>query len=412
MPVIAPRYTARMTEHTEHTTDTSDLDAWVSASNTLGAGYRNARTFPADGPLVHMTGAEGDIVLRQWAPETTTTRIEWLADALNVASEATGNLVPTFDAVPGTPDARSILIDGRRYTRASFLPGRPLGRYGGSRTPDGETINIPLHESAGAQERITEATRIIARIHTATRNVAGREDAPVATLGQMMQSVRDIWAEQRRLLGDIAADNRDIRRWLRCGNRIIPTSSDLLRNETAILHERTVLVHGNFWPDDILVDRKGQEITGIVGWSTGAAGSPVLDLAGLAVHMQGWSAPLTEAIVQTYAGIAPLLPEQRRMVPVVASLDLVARVAWLLHLNYVDDRMIGHPAMPVIRSGMKTLLNSLETLTHILAPDIDETRRHQRGRAELRGTSRRFAPGVGRGRPSGPRKPPGRRKQG
>ncbi|HWV35027.1 MAG TPA: phosphotransferase, partial [Thermomicrobiales bacterium] len=206
---------------------------------------------------------------------------------------------------------------------------------------------------------------------------------------------------------DIAADNRDIRRWLRCGNRIIPTSSDLLRNETAVMHERAVLVHGNFWPDDILVERgsEGERISGIVGWSTGAAGSPVLDLAALSVHMQGWSAPLTESIVQTYSEIAPLAPEQRRLVPVVASLDLVARVAWLLRLNYVDDRMIGHPAMPVIRSGMKTLLNSLETLTHILAPDIEETHRHQRGRGSYRGHIRR--PGPGGGRPSSPR---GRRK--
>src|SRR5690606_17887862 len=158
----------------------------------------------------------------------------------------------------------------------------------------------------------TEVTQIIARVHVATRDIAGREDAPVATLGQMMRSVREVWTEQRRVLGDIAADNRDIRRWLRCGNRIIPTSSDLLRNESAIMNERTVLVHGNFWPDDILVERENEHerVSGIVGWSTGAAGSPVLDLAALSVHMQGWSAPLTEAIVEAYANIAPLRPEQ------------------------------------------------------------------------------------------------------
>lgn len=398
-----------MTEHTpdHHTEETADLDAWLQASNVLGNGYRNARTFPPDAPLVHMTGPEGDIVLRQWSPETTAGRIDWLAKALNAAHQAVGDQIPVFDAPPDTQDSYSLLVQGSRFTRASFLPGIPLGRYGTYRTPDGETITIPLPESAGAHDVITEATRIIAQVHVATREVAQLNDAPVATLGQMMRSARDVWSEQRRVLGDIAADNRDIRRWLRCGNRIIPTSSDLLRNESAIMNERTVFVHGNFWPDDILIDRKGtrEDITGIVGWTTGAAGSPVLDLAALAVHMQGWSAPLTESIVQSYSEIAPLLPEQRRLVPVVASLDLVARIAWLLRLNYVDDRMIRHQAMPVVRSGMKTLLNSLETLTHILAPDIEETHRHQRDGRDA-GKGRRFAPGVGRGGPSSrPRKP-------
>ena len=392
----------------QHSTETPDLDAWLQATNALASGYRNARTFSPDQPLLHMTGPDGDIVIRQWPAETTNSRIEWLADALALANSTAGDRIPTIHPLSHTPEKHTLLIKGHHYTRSPYLPGRSLGRYGGYRATDGTTINLPLPESAGAEELVMEAARTLARVHTATADISQRTDAPVLTLIQMMRSVRDVWSEQRRLLGDIAAEQRDIRRWLRCGNRIIPTASDLLRNEQTLMHERSAMVQANFWPDDILVERHNgeQQVSGIVGWQSAVAGSPVMDLAALAVHMQGWSAALTESIVESYSQVAPLRPEQRRLVPVVASLDLVARVAWLLRLNYVDDSMIGHPAMPVIRSGMKTLLNSLEVLTHILAPDIEQTNRwQQRGKPVEKGTGRRFAPGVGRGRPSGPHRP-------
>lgn len=383
-----------MTDHMpDHHTDTTDLDAWLEAINALSPGSRNARTFPPEHPLVHMTGPSGDAVLRQWPAEMTADRISFISGVLDAAHAAVGDQIPTIDPVPDVPGQRSVLVQGHRYSRSPYIPGRPLGRYGGFRTPEGQSINVPLHESAGAHDIVAEATRILARVHDATGEIAVRKEAPVATLASMLTSVRDVWFEQRRILGDKAADQRDIRRWLRCGNRIIPTSSDLLRNEEALMVERSVVIHNDLWPVNVLVEGResDRKITGIVGWSSAAAGSPVLDLAALAVHMQGWSAAMTEAIVESYSYIRPLLPEQRRLVPVVASLDLVARVAGLLKLAYLDDRMIGHPAMPVLRSGMKTLLNSLETLTSILVPDVDTSRRWQYGPRDPNSPPRRSA---------------------
>lgn len=405
-------YTDRMTDRTpDHHTDTTELDAWLDAINALAPGSRNARTFPPEHSLVHMTAPSGDVVLRQWPPEMTAERLGFLADVLDAAHAAVGGQIPTIEPLAATPDERSVLIRGHRYSRSPYLPGRPLGRYGGFRTPDGQSIDVPLHESAGAHDLVAEASRILARVHDATGEIAARKDAPVTTLSSMLQSVRDVWFEQRRILGDKAAGQRDIRRWLRCGNRIIPASSDLLRNEEALMVERSVVIHGDLWPVNVLIEGRESErrITGIVGWSGAAAGSPVLDLAALAVHMQGWSAAMTEAIVESYSDIRPLLPEQRRLVPVVASLDLVARVAGLLRLAYLDDRMIGHPAMPVLRSGMKTLLNSLETLTSILVPDVDTTRRWQYGPRDPDRPARRPAP---RTRPGdAARTRPGRSKE-
>jgi Ser/Thr protein kinase RdoA (MazF antagonist) len=231
-----------------------------------------------------------------------------------------------------------------------------------------------------------------------------------------LDDVRKVWFEQRKILGDRAAEQRDIRRWLRCGNRIIPTASDLLRNEPTIMQERSVVIHNDLWPVNALVEGRDEQrkVTGIVGWSHAAAGSPVLDLAALTVHMQGWSAALTEGIIESYSLTRRLLPEQRRLIPAVAALDLVAHLADLLTLAYLDDSMINHQAAPSLRSGMKTLLNSLETLTGILAPDIEVTGRFARrtdGRPPI-GGGRRFAGGGGgRGFGPGNRRPTGDRSK-
>jgi len=394
--------------HTTPDRPNHDIDTWLDVTELLAPGNRNARTFPADGALVHTTGPAGDVVLRRWPAEASAARIHFTAEALDLAHAATGGLVPTIDPVPGKPEERSLLVRGHRFSRSPYLPGRPLGRYGGFRTPSGETIDVPLHESTEVHALVASVARLIGEVHVATGSVATRRAAPVLTLAAKLREVRNVWFEQRKLLGDKAAEQRDIRRWLRCGNRIIPTCSDLLRNEEAQLTDRSVVLHGDLWPAHVLVQGRDEArtITGLVGWTSATAGSPVLDLAALAVHMRGWSAALTEAVVESYSEVAPLTPAQRRLVPVVAALDLVARVAWLLQLAYLDDRMINHPALPVLRSGLKTLLDALEVLTTVLVPDAVE-RKWERGSRTAEGTaSRRPAPPTRPG--NGPRPRPRR----
>lgn len=379
-----------------HLNTNFDMDAWLDVVDQLAPGNHSARDFPADRPLAHVSGPAGEIVLRQWPEGTTPERIDFLARALDAARDAAGEVVQTFDPVPGNPEHRSVAVKDRLYTRSPYREGFPLGRYGGFRTPEGRSIDIPLPESAKAHVLIADLARIVALGHGATREIAQEKKAPVRTVASFLNDVRKTWFEQRKVLGDRAAEQRDIRRWLRCGNRIIPTASDLVRNEPVIMTERSVVNHGDLWPVNVLVTGRDEQrkITGLIGWSRASAGSPVLDIAALTVHMQGWSAALTEAVIDSYASTGHLRPEERRLIPAIAALDLVAHLAELLTLAYLDDRMIGHQAAPALRSGMKTLLNSLETLTGILAPDIEQT-----GRLARRGDWR---PTPGGGRPHRP----------
>ena len=357
-----------------HLSTEFDMDAWLDATDTLIPGSHSANDVPRTRPFVHMTGPGGDVLLRQWPEGTTTDQIA----AYNRVLAAMLGIPQIPSPVAGTTEVKDCL-----YSAQSWLPGRALGRFGGYRTPDDEAIYVPLPESAHANNVIAQVAGIIAQAHLASESV-DRADLPTMTMQQTMERVRKYWQTHRPILGDKAADERDIRRWLRCGNRMVPTASDLIRNEQAEMRDTSVVLHNDLWPENVLIEGLEDErvVTGIIGWRHMAVGSPVLDIAQMSIQMQGWSAALTEAVIESYSVQRHLRPDQRRLVPAVAGLLLVERVGQMLTLAYLDDRMINHEASPLLRSGMKTLLDSLERITLILAPDIERT---QRGFEQKRG---------------------------
>lgn len=350
-----------------HLSTEFDMDAWLDATDTLLPGSHSANDVPKTRLFVHMVGPNGEALLRQWPEGTTTAQIDAYNRVLTAMAE-----IPT---IPSPIDGTTTVKD-RLYSAQSWLPGRALGRFGGYLTPDGDAINLPLPESAHANNVIAQVAVIVAQAHLATEGV-NHDHLPTMTIQQTMERVRAYWQKNRPILGDNAAAERDIRRWLRCGNRMVPTASDLIRNEQAEMRDTSVVLHNDLWPENVLIEGLEDErvVTGIVDWRHMAVGSPVLDIAQMSVQMQGWSAALTEAIIESYSVQRHLRPDQRRLVPAVAGLLLVEKVGQMLTLAYLDDRMINHEASPLLRSGMKTLLDSLERITLILAPDIERTQR-------------------------------------
>ena len=366
----------------------------------------------ADVPhLLRVASGGGEFVVRRWDAEAGDSAVELTTEALALAHAAGETRLPRYLPVPGTNDRHALTLDGRHYSAATWLPGRPVARYGGSRTPDGVTIDLPLPPSALAEDVTLEAVRVVGRFHTASRSVAARPGTPGRSFHALMAAHRISWERHRRVIGHHAGSFPEIRRWLRCGNRILPEVSERLEATARAASDRSVLCHAHLWPVHMLIDAPGPEraLTGVTGWNQLAAGSPVRDLAQLAVHSSGWSAAVAENILGAYTEVAPLTPEERRLLPVAAALDLVSEVARLLTLAFIDDAMIDHPAQPVLRSGLKTMLSSLENLTAVLAPDEGDKRggtgwrRNPKGRD---GAPPR-APGGSRARPA-PRSGSGR----
>ena len=371
--------------------------------------------------LLRVVADGGNYVLREWAAGTAAAQVNLTQLSLQIAATAGDGLLPTPRPARGEPEVWAVEVGGHLVTAASWLPGRPLSRYGDYRTPDDKVIDVPLPASAPAESIVLEAVRAIGRFHSVTALLAAESGTSKTTLARLLDSSRTTWNEQRKLVGDRAANSPEIRRWLRCGNRIVPVAAEHLE-QFGRAGAASCIVHGDIWPANFLIEGSAAErtLTGVVGWSSVAIGSPLIDLAHLAIHTSSWSGALAESILGAYTEVATLSPGERRLLPVVAALDLVPRVGWLLNLAYVDDRMIGHESQPILRSGLKSLLMSLENLTQVLAPDAEwdqrktsETRRSREGGAVRRirptGTRPGRPPGSGRSRP-GPR--PGRPRTG
>jgi len=365
--------------------------------------------------LLRVTAGGTEYVMRQWRPQATVEGVTLAARALDLARPVSGDRLPVPQSVPGAPDTWAIRNGDRLVSAATWLPGRPLARYGDFRTPDGAVIDVPLPSSAPAGETVLEAVRTIGAYHTATAPLAATAQVAASTPSRLLRESSAAWAAQRRDVGQRAANFPEIRRWLRCGNRVYPVAAEFLE-QPAASGGRTTIIHGDIWPANLLIEGSGRHLAGIVGWSQPRVGSPLIDLAHLAIHTSGWSGALAESILGAYTEAASLPPMERRLLPVVAALDLVPRVGRLLDLAFVDDRMIGHESQPVLRSGLKSLLVSLENLTQILAPEPDwrqrkagEQRRTREGSARgsgARGTrparqsgSTRSRPGSRPGRP-------------
>jgi hypothetical protein len=355
-------------------------DTWWEPA--LAAFEANAPTAPLDGEEAG-TARLGDreVVVQRWPEGATAAQVTLAQEALR---RMEGGVFPV--PVRTAAGEWSVPVDGRYVSAAEVPGGRPLNRYGEYVTPGGEPIDLPLPASSPAPDVVLAAVREMGRFHTATADLVPQEQVAAGSLQRMLRQAEAAWNGQRRVVGDRAGGAPEIRRWLRCGNRVVPIATELLEGIEGVATTSAV-IHGNLWPVDLLVQGRDtdRQLAGIVGWSATGAGSPLIDLAQLAVHTAGWSGALAESVLGAYAETGRIKPAERRLLPVVASIDLLPRVGRLLELAYVDDAMIDHEAQPVLRSGMKMLLTSLENLTQVLAPETEWGQRKQaeerRGRA-------------------------------
>lgn len=371
--------------------------------------------------LLRVISGDADFVLREWDSKATAERVNLTARALRLAGPATAERLPVPRPVSGEDETWAIRTGDRMVSAASWLPGRPLARYGNFRTPDGDVIDVPLPASAPAETIVLEAVRTIGRFHTATAPLAQSMRPAASPLTRLLRESQATWTAQRRDVGERAASSPEIRRWLRCGNRILPVATEYLEQSGAT-GVGTAIIHGDIWPANLLIEGRGdtRTLTGVVGWSRVTVGSPLIDIAHIAIHTTGWSGALAESILGAYTEVANLSPMERRLLPIVAALDLVPRVGWLLNLAFVDDSMIGHASQPVLRSGLKSLLMSLENLTQILAPESEWNQRKTIEQRQTRidsATKRSAGKGTTRARPPGstrsrPGSRPGKRKTG
>ncbi len=277
-----------MMTNDQHTTDNPDPEL-QRAAEAFFPDLSAFREVPNAPHLAQVETGQGPFLIRRWPVGTASARIEVTAAALDLAHQQEVTKLPRMLPLPGSSDRVALLQNGQLYSASSWLPGRPISRYGGFRNPEGLTIDVPLPPSVAAEDILLEAVRTVGRFHEASRILATDSRLPNGTLGTMLSSSRETWLIQRRIIGHHAASFPEIRRWLRCGNRVIPAAEERLAG-FGLRDRRSVVIHGDLWPIHMLIDDggSGREFTGVVGWTQVLGGSPMIDLAHLSVHASAW----------------------------------------------------------------------------------------------------------------------------
>ncbi len=307
-------YTPRMTDTTSPDPTINDLQTAArelrEAAGIIAPGNSNGRPLRDAPHLLRLTTPDGELAIRRWEQGTTADKIAFIATALDRARDGGLTTVPRVLPIAARNDATSLLLNGRLYTAATWQDGRPFSRYGGFRTPSGETIDIPVPQATPSEDVTLATARKLGKFHEATRGLAGDPRAPKAPLRIFLANTRRQWTHDRRVLGDKAAGSTEIRRWLRCGHRVMGAGADRLDAALSVLDDTSTIVHADLWPTHLLVSSSATpELTGITGWASLTTSSPVLDLAQLAVHTRGWSAANAEGLIGAYHDVAPLTPE-------------------------------------------------------------------------------------------------------
>lgn len=343
--------------------------------------------------LLRIEAESGTWCLRRWPETTPRERIDFVHTLLETTRTAGLSFMPT---VATTAEGESIVqIEGRSYDTQSWLPGRAPVREVEIADDRQRVINRPAPLSANA---LNAAVRSIASLHAATEDLAAHPDVPRASLEAVLRAIRMTWDEQRQRLRPFAPRTPHIQRWIRSGEPVFDGAAESITAANFLQLRPRVISHLNLWPAHLLLARRdgGDAVTGLVDFAEAAAASPLLDLAQLVTHFNGWSGGAAEAAIGAYTDVRPLAPEERRLLPAIAGLDLLVETGRLLVLGHATPLVAETGGGDAIRNAASTLLQSLEAI----APAV------QRGDRPEPSKARKWDYGPPRGPRPGPRRSP------
>lgn len=297
---------------------------------------------------------QGKWFVKRWPGGTRPERVEFVHRVLAHARENGLQFVPAFAGEPVT-------IDGQIFDAFSALPGRPAMRGSNIFDGNGRLINRP---SVSSPAHATAALRGIAQFHAATRELATDPGSPAASLETIVKVIAEHWERQRSAVRPIAAQTPHIQRWLRTSETVIESAMAHFNRFGYLERFPRVVGHLNLWPSHLLFEQVGESVTlsGLLDFEEASVTTPMLDLAQLLTHFNGWTAAQAEDAIGVYAEVNPLLPEERRLLPVLAGLELVHEAGRLMTLGYATPSISRAHGGDAIRASAATLLFSLEAL--------------------------------------------------
>jgi Ser/Thr protein kinase RdoA (MazF antagonist) len=349
--------------------------------------------------LVRIHAENGWWKVRRWPEATTRARVEFVHRVLGLVA---GERPPVASNVLALADGAKTIVDhGVVYDCQSWLVGEPVAGGPEVATGAGQWAALP---AAVSDETLINLLRTLATAHARAQSVAGGEQTVAPPLTQLLTAVTQAWKAQRGILRPLATATPAVRRWLATGERALPAAEAALGAVAEGPDSQTVC-HLGLWPAHVIVvDEQDQDaVAGLIGWEQCNVGSPLIDLAQVISRCRGWSAAGAELAIAAYSDVTPLRPEDRRLLPAVAALDLVATSGRMLILAY-GGRPGGTRSSSAAREAARSLLDSLDVATNALLAQ-DRTKRSDRSRGwRPAGPPRGDRAGPPRRRRPGPQK--------
>lgn len=251
----------------------------------------------------------------------------------------------------------------------------------------GSAMHRPLPMPAGGLPLLA---RTLAAAHAASEASAETTLLPF-TLRDFAREQRDIWTQQRSRFVDSRAREVHLGRWLKASEKVAAGASALLDAAGYLEGLPVVALNRQLWPAHVVAER--QKLT-LVDWTRAVAGSPLLDIAQIVTHFNGWDTAVVEETLESYAAVRQLTANERRLLPVIACLDLMVETGRLLEVAYArrDVRPESDVAESA-RSGAAASLYSLEALGWAVRPGAESVKPRPGG-APRRPTSPR-GPALG-----------------
>lgn len=304
---------------------------------------------------------DGAWKVRRWPEATPHGRVDFVHRVLEQAAGEADGLAPRARA---TPDgARSIVVRGALYDCQSWLPGEAVAGGPEAEVRDGRLAPLPV---VVPDELVIATLRRLATAHARTAALAEGQRLVVPPLSQLLAAVSQSWKEQRGVLRPLAAATPAVRRWLAIGERALPAAETAITEASAEEASRT-LCHFGLWPAHVIVPESSEPADGLglIGWEHCNVGSALIDVAQLVSRFRGWSAAGAELAIAAYSEVAPLRPEDRRLLPAVAALDLIATSGQML-IDAYGGRPGGTRARTPLREAARSLLDSLDAASSAL----------------------------------------------
>lgn len=245
-------------------------------------------------------------------------------------------------------------VDGAPYEVVQYLPGNSWA-MNGRLMLEGHGLHRPLPPPRGG---LAELTRAVARFHGASEH--GQQGLlPRVSVPDYLRLQRQRWQAVADRIGASRIREVHIERWKSASQRVVFASWDVMEAAGFLESIPLVATHGDLWPTHVVAD---QTAVRLIDWRTARFTTPLIDVAQLIAHFNGWSAATLEEVIGSYLSVRMLSADERRLLPVFGALDLAVETGYILAEAYVADIDPTSHYAELARTGAGAMLTSLESI--------------------------------------------------